>query len=71
MAAVAYPEFVFDSFLPHDLVYLHISVQQTVVVAAIDVVTDFGQVVLIPVGKDLHDIVLLPMFVSRSEQTVE
>ena len=71
MAAVAHSEFMPDPFLPHDLVHLHVSVQQAVVITAINVITDFGQVVLVPVGKDLQDIVLLPVFVSRSEQAVE
>ena len=71
MAAVTYPEFVLDPFLPHDLVHLHVSVQQTGVITAINVITDFWQVVLIPVGEDFQNIVLLPMFVSRSEQAVE
>ena len=68
MAAVAHSEFMPDPFLPHDLVHLHVSVQQAVVITAINVITDFGQVVLVPVGKDLQDIVLLPVFVSRPEQ---
>ena len=65
MAAVSYSEFMPDPFLLHDLVHLHVSVQQAVVITAINVITNFGQVVLIPVGKDLQDIVLLPVFVSR------
>lgn len=71
MSAVAHPELVFDPLLPHDLVHLHIPVQQAVVITTINVIADFGQVVLIPAGKDLQDIVLLPMFVSRTEQAVE
>ena len=71
MAAVSYSEFMPDPFLLHDLVHLHVSVQQAVVITAINIITNFGQVVLIPVGKDLQDIVLLPVFVSRPEQAVE
>ena len=38
MAAVAHSEFMPDPFLPHDLVHLHVSVQQAVVITAINVI---------------------------------
>ena len=51
MSAASDTKFMLYPFLPHDLMGLEITIQQTVLVSAVDVLTDAGQILFIQFGK--------------------
>ena len=71
MSAASDTKFMFHPFLPHDLMGLEITIQQTVLVSAVDVITDAGQILLIPFGKHFLDAVFVPVIQSGTEQAAE